>query len=165
MKKRWLAVYVENNVGVLAKISGLFAGKNYNVDSLTVGTTDDDTISRMTIGLTSSDIIFEQIKKQLNRCIEIIKVVDLTDVSVEVKELLFIKVFQCSAKEKAEIFQIAKVFHVNVCDYGRDEILLESCATCKQSDELIAIMEQYPHIEIVRSGAVAIERCKKTKVF
>lgn len=163
MKKRWLAVYVENNVGVLAKISGLFAGKNYNLDSLTVGTTEDDTVSRMTIGLTSNDIIFEQIKKQLNRCIEIIKVVDLTDASVEVKELLFIKVFQCSAKEKTEILRIAKVFHATVCDYGRDEILLESCANCSRSDELIRLIEQYPDIEIVRSGAVAIERCRKTR--
>jgi len=79
MKKRLLCLYVENNVGVLAKIAGLFAGKNYNLDSLTVGPTNDVTISIMTISLTSGDELFEQIKKQLNRCVEVIKVEDLTD--------------------------------------------------------------------------------------
>ena len=79
MKKRWIALYVENEVGVLAKVSGLFAGKSYNLHSLTVGTTEDETMSRMTIGVKSDDITFEQIKKQLNRMVEVIKVMDLTD--------------------------------------------------------------------------------------
>lgn len=156
-----MALYVENNVGVLAKISGLFAGKNYNLDSLTVGTTNDATISRMTISLTSSDALFEQIKKQLNRCVEIIKVVDLTDQDVEIKELLFIKVFNCSAKERTEIFQIAGVLQANICDCGKCDVLLELCAPCPKNDELIQLMEKYKSIEIVRSGAVAVERCKK----
>ena len=72
MKNRWIALYVENQVGVLAKVSGLFSGKSYNLQSLTVGTTEDETISRMTICVTSDDITFEQIKKQLNRMVEVI---------------------------------------------------------------------------------------------
>ena len=79
MKNRWIALYVENEVGVLAKVSGLFSAKSYNLQSLTVGTTEDETISRMTICVTSDDITFEQIKKQLNRMVEVIKVIDLTD--------------------------------------------------------------------------------------
>lgn len=161
MTKRWLALYVENNVGVLAKISGLFAGKNYNLDSLTVGTANDVTISRMTVSLTGSDAVFEQIKKQLNRCVDIIKVVDLTGTAVEVKELLFIKVYNCSAKEKTEIFQTAAVFNAKICDCGRHDILIESTSSCERNDELISLMEQYKNIEIVRSGAVAIEKCSK----
>lgn len=77
MKNRWIALYVENQVGVLAKVSGLFSGKSYNLQSLTVGTTEDETVSRMTICVTSDDITFEQIKKQLNRMVEVIKVIDL----------------------------------------------------------------------------------------
>lgn len=161
MKKRWLALYVENNVGVLAKISGLFAGKNYNLESLTVGSTNDISISRMTISLTGSDAVFEQIKKQLNRCVDIIKVVDLTDSPVEVKELLFIKITNCSAKEKNEIFQIAEVFQAKVCDCGKQDILLEISAACERNDELIVLLGQYKNIEVVRSGAVAIEKCRK----
>ena len=72
MKNRWIALYVENQVGVLAKVSGLFSGKSYNLQSLTVGTTEDETVSRMTICVTSDDITFEQIKKQLNRMVEVI---------------------------------------------------------------------------------------------
>jgi len=161
MKKRWLALYVENNVGVLAKISGLFAGKNYNLDSLTVGPTNNATISRMTISLTGSDAVFEQIKKQLNRCVDIIKVIDLTSSPVAVKELLFIKVLNCSVNEKTEIFHIAEVFHAKVCDCGRQDILLEISGACECNDELILLMEQYKNIEVVRSGAVAIEKCRK----
>ena len=82
MKKRWIALYVENDVGVLAKVSGLFSGKSYNLDSLTVGTTEDPTVSRMTIATVSDDETFEQIKKQLNRMVEVIKVIDFTDIFV-----------------------------------------------------------------------------------
>ena len=96
MKKRWISLYVENQVGVLSKISGLFSGKSYNLDSLTVGTTEDPTVSRMTIATVSDDETFEQIKKQLNRMIEVIKVIDFTDVFVRMKEILYIKVFNCS---------------------------------------------------------------------
>ena len=86
MKNRWIALYVENEVGVLAKVSGLFSAKSYNLQSLTVGTTEDETISRMTICVTSDDITFEQIKKQLNRMVEVIKVIGLTDVPLHMKE-------------------------------------------------------------------------------
>ena len=90
MKKRWLCLYVENEIGVLARISGLFAGKSYNLNSLTVGTTEDESISRMTISLYGDDKTFEQIKKQLNRCIEVIKVVDYSDIFIHSKEILYI---------------------------------------------------------------------------
>ena len=105
MKDRWIALYVENQVGVLAKVSGLFSGKSYNLQSLTVGTTEDETVSRMTICVTSDDITFEQIKKQLNRMVEVIKVIDLTDVPIHMKEILFAKVLRVNAAEKEEVFQ------------------------------------------------------------
>ena len=111
MKDRWIALYVENQVGVLAKVSGLFSGKAYNLQSLTVGTTEDETVSRMTICVTSDDITFEQIKKQLNRMVEVIKVIDLTEVPIHMKEILFAKVLRVSAAEKEEVFQIAQVFN------------------------------------------------------
>ena len=98
MKKRWISLYVENQVGVLSKISGLFSAKSYNLDSLTVGTTEDPTVSRMTIATVSDDETFEQIKKQLNRMVEVIKVIDFTDVFVRMKEILYIKVLKCSCE-------------------------------------------------------------------
>ena len=85
MKKRWISLYVENQVGVLSKISGLFSGKSYNLDSLTVGTTEDPTVSRMTIATVSDDETFEQIKKQLNRMVEVIKAVSYTHLTLPTK--------------------------------------------------------------------------------
>ena len=125
MKKRWISLYVENQVGVLSKISGLFSGKSYNLDSLTVGTTEDPTVSRMTIATVSDDETFEQIKKQLNRMVEVIKVMDLTNVPIHMKEIMFAKVKKLSNTDKAEVFRIAQVFHVETADIGVDSVLLE----------------------------------------
>lgn len=158
MKKRWIALYVENEVGVLAKVSGLFAGKSYNLHSLTVGTTEDESISRMTIGVKSDDITFEQIKKQLNRMVEVIKVMDLTDTATHMKEILYIKVMNITAEERAEIFQIAQVFSADVVDIGADSVLLETKAKESKNNELISLMKsRFKRINVVRGGAVAIE--------
>ena len=154
MKDRWIALYVENQVGVLAKVSGLFSGKSYNLQSLTVGTTEDETVSR----ITSDDITFEQIKKQLNRMVEVIKVIDLTDVPIHMKEILFAKVLRVNAAEKEEVFQIAQVFNVQVVDIGNDSVLLECKLTAHRNNELIALLKsKFKIIEVVRGGAVAIE--------
>ena len=158
MKNRWIALYVENQVGVLAKVSGLFSGKSYNVQSLTVGTTEDETISRMTICVTSDDITFEQIKKQLNRMVEVIKVIDLTDVPLHMKEILYAKVMDVDSAQISEIFQIAQVFKVDVVDIGKDSVLLECMLTERRNNELIALLKnKYHRISVVRGGAVAIE--------
>ncbi len=158
MRNRWIALYVENEVGVLAKVSGLFSGKSYNLQSLTVGTTEDETISRMTICVTSNDITFEQIKKQLNRMVEVIKVIDLTNVPIHMKEILFAKIKGCTLEEKAEVFQIAQVFNVEISDIGSDSVLLECTLTERRNNELITLLKsKFKHMEIVRGGAVAIE--------
>ncbi|MBQ2283622.1 MAG: acetolactate synthase small subunit [Agathobacter sp.] len=158
MKNRWIALYVENQVGVLAKVSGLFSAKSYNLQSLTVGTTEDETISRMTICVTSDDITFEQIKKQLNSMVEVIKVIDLTAVPLHMKEILFAKVFDIDAQQMAELFQIAQVFQVEVVDIGADSALLECKLTERRNNELIALLKsKFKKISVVRGGAVAIE--------
>ncbi len=158
MKNRWIALYVENQVGVLAKVSGLFSGKAYNLQSLTVGTTEDETVSRMTICVTSDDITFEQIKKQLNRMVEVIKVIDLTDIPIHMKEILFAKVKKCTSEQIAEVFRIAEVFQVQVADIGEDSVLLECKLSERRNNELIELLKQrFQSVEIVRGGAVAIE--------
>lgn len=162
MKNRWIALYVENEVGVLAKVAGLFSGKCYNLQSLTVGPTEDETMSRMTICVTSDDVTFEQIKKQLNSMIEVIKVIDLTNVSTHMKEILFVKVSKIETVQKAEVFQIAKTFdehgHVRIVDIGIDSVLLECMLTERKTNDLIRLLHtNFKNIEVVRGGAVAIE--------
>ena len=150
MKKRWISLYVENQVGVLSKISGLFSGKCYNLDSLTVGTTEDPTVSRMTIATVSDDETFEQIKKQLNRMVEVIKVIDFTNTFVRMKEILYIKVFNCSSEDKVELFQIAETF--------KDSLLLEFVQTATKNYAVVKLIkEEFGRIEVVRGGSVGIE--------
>lgn len=159
MKKRWISLFVENEVGMLAKISGLFSGKSYNLQSLTVGETEDPTVSRMTIGVISDDITFEQIKKQLNRSVGIIKVIDFTDTPIHMKEILFIKVKGCNKSDREEVFRIAQVFGIQVTDYGKNSILLESTQTEARNNDIINLLNQdfSGRIEVVRGGSVAVE--------
>ncbi|MCC8024450.1 MAG: acetolactate synthase small subunit [Clostridium sp.] len=165
MKKRWICLFVENDIGVLAGISGLFSGKSYNLDSLTVGTTEDKTVSRITISLTSDDKTFEQVKKQLNRSVEVIKVVDFTDIAIHMKELMFVRVNDCSDREIDEIFRIASIFNVTVIDYTTATVLIESVQTEHRNNDLMALMEKcYPNrIEIARGGSVAVEALSMTE--
>lgn len=158
MRSRQISLYVENQVGVLSKISGLFSGKSYNLESLTVGTTEDPTVSRMTIVTCCDEETFEQIKKQLNRMVEVIKVIDFTDVSVCMNELMYVKVKRCGKGEKEELFQIAQAFQAKVADYGRDSVLLEFVQTAARNDAVIKLLkEEFQSIEVVRGGSVGIE--------
>lgn len=159
MKKRWLCLYVENEIGVLARISGLFAGKSYNLDSLTVGTTEDETVSRMTISLSSDDKTFEQILKQLNRSVEVIKVVDYSEVYIHAKEILYLRVSHCTEADKTEIFRLAKTHKMRVVDYGTTDVIVECVKREDKNTYIIDVFrKRFPNrIEVVRGGSVAME--------
>ena len=101
---------------------------------------------------------FEQIKKQLNRMIEVIKVIDFTDVFVRMKEILYVKVLKCTPEDKVEIFQIAETFKAKVIDYGKDSLLVEFVQTATKNDAVVKLMkEEFKSIEVVRGGSVGIE--------
>lgn len=159
VKKRYISLYVENRIGVLAKVSGLLAGKSYNLDTLTVGETEDPTVSRMTIGMTIDDVTFEQVKKQLNRCVVVIKVMDFSEIPIHKKELLFMKVSSCSEKDKAEIFRIAQAFSLEIIDYDRHNVMVQCVKTESANNDMIALFNDIfvNRIEVVRGGSVAIE--------
>ena len=162
-KKRWVSLFVENRIGVLARISGMMSGKSYNIDSITVGVTEDPTMSRMTIGLSSDDATFEQIKKQLNRCVEVIKLIDITDAPTHMKEILFVKISECSEFEKGEIFRIAQVFGAKPIDYGTDSVLLELVATEGKNNDIINLLNsKFSNVSVVRGGIVAVESISMT---
>ncbi len=163
-KKRWISAYVENQIGVLAKVSSLFSGKNYNLDTLTVGETEDPTVSRMTIGLTCDDLTFEQIIKQLNRSVEVIKVLDFTDISIWKRELMYIKISCCSDKDKEEIFRIVQTFGLKVVDYDRRTVLVECVQRESYNNDMIKLFQEtfINRVEVVRGGSVAIEAISKS---
>ncbi len=159
MEKRWICLFVENEIGVLARISGLFSSKSYNIETLTVGMTEDPTISRMTISMISDDKTFEQIKKQLNRSVEVIKVVDYTNIPIHRKELVYIKISSCSEKDKIEIFRLADIYELKIVDYGKTSVIIECTQTESKVDELIKLFKNtfLNRVEISRGGSVAIE--------
>ena len=159
MKKRWICLFVENEIGVLARIAGLFSAKSYNLDSLTVGITEDNTISRMTISLTSDDKTFEQIKKQINRSVEVIRDRDYTDRPIHMKEILFVRVNGCSDSDITELFRISNVFDVPIIDYDSTTVLLECIQTENWNNDLISLLSRKfsNRIEIVRGGSVAVD--------
>lgn len=158
MKKRWISLYVENQVGsafknfraVFRKI--LQSGQPDSRHDRGPHCVEDDHCT------VSDDETFEQIKKQLNRMIEVIKVIDFTDIFVRMKEILYIKVFKCSPEDKIEIFQIAETFKAKVIDYGKDSLLVEFVQTATKNDAVVKLMkEEFKSIEVVRGGSVGIE--------
>ena len=162
-KKRWVSLYVENDVGVLAKISGLFSGKSYNLCSLTVGETEDPTVSRMTISLYGDDKTFEQIIKQLNRSVEVIKVLDFTDLSIHKKEILYIKLHSLR-RDEMDVFRSASVFGVTITDYERSSLILECVKTESENDDVLRYYKKHflSRMEAVRGGSVAIESVSRS---
>lgn len=157
-RRRWLSLFVENQIGVLARISGLLSGKSYNIHSLTVGETQDRAISRMTVCLDADDKTFEQIMKQLNRSIEVIKVIDITDASIRSKEVMFIKIKGINERDRAEVFQMAQAFKFRIKDMDQNSVLVEAVRTEIVNDSILNLInERFKNIEVVRGGPVAIE--------
>lgn len=158
MKKRWLSLFVEHNTGALARISGLCSGKFYDYDSITIGPTENDTIARMTICCTCTDHKWEQIKKQLDCCIEVIKVEDLTDAIMHTKELMFLKITNCTGQDLTQLDNIAQAPNLQIIEHTATYTLIECVQTAEKNDLLAAkFTKTFPgHVEIVRSGSIAI---------
>ena len=112
----------------------------------------------MTIETHCDEETFEQIKKQLNRMVEVIKVIDFTDLSVCMKEILYVKIRKCTLEDKTELFQIAQTFRAEVIDYGKDSMLLEFLQTATKNDAVVKLLrEEFRDVEVVRGGSVGIE--------
>ncbi len=155
--KHTLSVLVENQAGVLSKISGLFSRRGFNIDSLAVGVTADPNISRITIVADGDDYVLEQLEKQLNKLIPVIKVKAFESGSYLSRELSLIKV-NCTASRRPELIQIAEMMHAKVIDAAVSTITLEFSDTAEQTEILMNLLRPYGIREIVRTGTVAIEK-------
>jgi len=156
-KECTLAAIVENKSGVLAHIAGLFSGRGFNIKELSVGETENPDYSRMTIVVKGDDQIVEQIKKQLNKFIDVIKVMDLTNVPSVHREIILIKV-NAESEKRSEIFQIAEIFKGKIVDIWHETITLEVTGTEGKIEALIEILKPYGILEIARTGRVSISR-------
>ena len=157
MKKHTLSVLVENKFGVLARISGLFSARGFNIDSLAVGETEDPTISRMTIVLKCDDRILEQVKKQLNKLIDVIKVQDFTQKEYIDREIILIKV-SVEEKKRPEILKVIDSVGAKVIDAGPETITVEETGDKDEIHALIELLRPYGIKEITRSGTIAISK-------
>ncbi|MEK7396341.1 MAG: acetolactate synthase small subunit [Candidatus Poribacteria bacterium] len=152
-----ISVLVENKFGVLARVAGLFSGRGYNIDSLNVGETEDPSISRMTIVARGDDRIIEQITKQLNKLIDVIKVTDLTSEEHVERELVLIKV-SAPSKVRSEIIQLADIFRSSIVDVSHESLVISATGDEDKVNALIEMLGPYGIREIARSGKVAISR-------
>ena len=155
--KHIISALVENKFGVLSHVAGLFGSRGFNIDSLTVGETHDPTISRMTIVVSGDDRILEQVNKQLNKLIDVIKVQDLTTESLIDRELMLVKV-SASSKTRSEILQIAEVFKAKVIDYSQKHVTIELVGSQEKIENFLNMIRTYGIKEVARTGRIALQR-------
>ena len=156
-----VTVMVQNKFGVLARISGLISARGFNIDSLSVGETEDPKISRMTIVVHGDDPVIEQIIKQLRRLIDTIKVMDLAEGRYVERELILIRIEAPPAK-RLEILQISNVFGAKIVDMTTREIIMELAGEVGKIEALIGIVQPYGIKEMARTGSVALARTGST---
>ena len=159
MEKHCLSLLVENNFGVLSRISGLFARRGYNIDSLTVGVTDDERVSRITMVVTADEATLEQIKKQLNKLINVIKVIELKPDDAIRRELVFIKV-RANDQTRSQIVEISNLFRASVVDVAKESLVLEVTGSMSKVNAFINMISPYGILEFVRSGVTGLQRGK-----
>ena len=157
MNKHTLSVLVENKPGVLARIAGLFSRRGFNIDSLAVGPTEHPEVSRMTVVVDVEDLPLEQVTKQLNKLVEVLKVVELDHNASVQREILLVKV-RADMQTRSHILETAALFRAKVVDVATDAVTIEATGSSDKLDALLRILEPFGIRELVQSGRVAIGR-------
>ena len=152
-----ITVLVENRPGVLARVSGLFARRGFNIESLAVSITDDPTVSRMTIVVSGDNTVLEQISKQLNKLIDVIKVYDYTGESLVERELAMIKV-NAETRNRAELMQIVDIFRAKIIDISEKSFTIEVTGSVDKVNAIENLLVPYGIQELVRTGKIAMVR-------
>ena len=152
---------VENKPGVLSRVTGLFSRRGFNIESLAVGTCEEPEMSRITIVCIGDDAQIEQVMKQLNKLIDVIKVSDITENDRVERELALIKVTAEPGSSRAEIMQIASIFRAQIIDVGSRTVVLSVTGDTEKIDALEKLLRQYGVKELVRTGKIAILRGTK----
>jgi acetolactate synthase-1/3 small subunit len=157
MSRHTLSVLVENKPGVLARIASLFSRRGFNIDSLAVGPTEDDDVSRMTIVVNVEDLPLEQVTKQLNKLVNVIKIVELDPAASVQRELLLVKVSADKAN-RSHVLETVQLFRAKVVDVAPDAVTIEATGAVDKLDALLRVLEPFGVRELVQSGMVAMSR-------
>jgi acetolactate synthase-1/3 small subunit len=155
--KHTISVLLENKFGALNRVAGMFSAKGYNLESITVGPTEDSSVSRMTLVTKGDDAIIEQIIKQLNKLIDTLKVVDLTYESFMERELALIKI-GTTPENRSEIMQIVEIFQAKIIDISHKTVTVEATGSGQKVDAIIKMLKPFHIKEIARTGRVALKR-------
>lgn len=159
-QRHTISVLVENRPGVLSRITGLFARRAFNINSLTVSPTERPDISRITVTADVESEPLEQIIKQLNKLLHVLKIVDLDDDNTVNREIMLVKV-ATNARTRADVLEIVQTFRVRVVDMHPESLVIEATGARGKLDSLLRLLEDYGVIELVRSGSVALTRGPK----
>jgi len=153
-----ISILLENEPGALSRVAGLFSARGYNIESLTVAPTDDPSMSRMTLVTRGSDEIIEQITKQLNKLVDVIKLLDLTEGTHIERELMLVKISVSTTNQREEIKRLVDIFRGRIIDVGDANYTIEMTGTGDKLDAFINAMEPSMRVEVVRSGVLGIAR-------
>ena len=157
-----ISIVLENESGALSRVAGLFTARGYNIESLSVAPTEDATVSRMTLVTNGSDEIIEQIVKQLNKLIDVIKLVDLTEGAHIEREMMLIKIRSQQLQERGELTRLVEIFRGRIIDVNATTFTIEITGDGAKLDAFIKALEQFQILETVRSGASGIARGEKS---
>ncbi|GJQ57254.1 MAG: acetolactate synthase small subunit [Candidatus Scalindua sp. AMX11] len=158
--KHVISILVENKVGVLSRITGLFSGRGFNLESLAVAETENEAISRMTIVVTGDDSILEQVRKQLGKVIDVIKLTDFTDKEHVARDLMLIKVNAIAGK-RSEIVELVDVFRGKIIDVGQKDMVVEISGPEERLEAFLNLLRPYGIKEVARTGRIAMSRGPK----
>jgi acetolactate synthase-1/3 small subunit len=157
VSRHTLSVLVENKPGVLARVSALFSRRGFNIDSLAVGPTEHPDVSRMTIAVNVEDLPLEQVTKQLNKLVNVLKVVELDPGTSVQRELLLVKV-KADQAVRSQVLEVVQLFRAKVVDVAADAVTIEATGTADKLDAFIRVLEPFGIRELVQSGMVAVGR-------
>ncbi len=157
MRKMVLSVLVGNTSGVLNRVAGLFSRRGYNIDSLTVGETENPEFSRMTIVVHGEDEILEQIEKQIAKLVDVKEITELKDGSSVCRELILVKV-AASAEQRPQVIAVADVFRAKIVDVAPDSLMVELTGNQTKLDAFIGLLQGYTILELVRTGITGLTR-------
>jgi acetolactate synthase-1/3 small subunit len=157
MSQHVVSVLVENRAGTLSRVSGLFSRRGFNIDSLTVGETEDPSISRMTIAVSGEERVLEQIVKQLSKLVDVIAVRELESSSCLRREIMLVKI-RADEKDRSAVLGIAGIFRARVIDISPATITIEATGSMDKLNGLLLLLRPYGILELARTGLVALER-------